>query len=301
LTAHESAQVVLRPRGDLASADVARLFAAAWPEGTGFSFEAARAHSLCWVSAHVNEALVGFVNVAWDGGVHAFLLDTTVHPEHRRRGIGTALVRCAVDEARGSGARVLHVDHTPAHAAFYRRCGFRASTAGLIDLSEAPAPAAPGRWVSPRVRRFRAEDAEPCRELLGGLSDWFQPEAVEAYLADLPRALSWVAVEAGTERLVGVSSLTRPQPRAFEVHLLAVARAEHGRGVGRLLLGLGERFAISQGARFMQVKTLGGSRVDPFYDRTRGFYGRLGYEALFESERLWGENNPVVVLVKQLG
>jgi GNAT superfamily N-acetyltransferase len=108
-------------------------------------------------------------------------------------------------------------------------------------------------------------------------------------------------VEAGSERLVGVSSLTRPQPKAFEVHLLAVARQEHGRGVGRVLLGLGERFASSQGASFMQVKTLGASRADAFYDRTRGFYTRLGYEALFESERLWGEDNPVVVLVKHLG
>ena len=34
-------------------------------------------HSLGWVSARdPSGVLVGFVNVAWDGGNHAFLLDT---------------------------------------------------------------------------------------------------------------------------------------------------------------------------------------------------------------------------------
>jgi hypothetical protein len=27
-----------------------------------------------------DRALIGFVNVAWDGGDHAFLIDTKVHP-----------------------------------------------------------------------------------------------------------------------------------------------------------------------------------------------------------------------------
>lgn len=36
-----------------------------------------RTHSLGWVTARTAEgALVGFVNVAWDGGDHAFLIDT---------------------------------------------------------------------------------------------------------------------------------------------------------------------------------------------------------------------------------
>ena len=35
-------------------------------------------HSLGRVSAREDDQLVGFVNVAWAGGVHAFLLDTLV-------------------------------------------------------------------------------------------------------------------------------------------------------------------------------------------------------------------------------
>src|SRR5688572_8828992 len=121
--------VVLRPSAALDEEEVAELFRQSWPGGGTPRFELAR--SLCWVSAHAGDHLVGFVNVAWDGGVHAFLLDTTVLPEYRRRGIGVALVRCAVDEARALGVEFLHVDFAPAHAGFYRRCGFGPTLAGL--------------------------------------------------------------------------------------------------------------------------------------------------------------------------
>lgn len=48
-----------------------------------------RRHSLGWVCAREDGRLVGFVNVAWDGGVHAFVLDTVVDRRHRRSGVGT--------------------------------------------------------------------------------------------------------------------------------------------------------------------------------------------------------------------
>jgi GNAT superfamily N-acetyltransferase len=58
-------------------------------------------HSLGWVCAREDGQLAGFVNVAWDGGVHAFLLDTLVTARVRRRGVGTKLVAVASDGARG--------------------------------------------------------------------------------------------------------------------------------------------------------------------------------------------------------
>src|SRR5512132_4244335 len=49
------------------------------------------------------------VNVAWDGGDHAFLLDTKVAGEHQRRGVATALVGVAVRHAKAAGCEWLHV------------------------------------------------------------------------------------------------------------------------------------------------------------------------------------------------
>ncbi|MGY1841988.1 GNAT family N-acetyltransferase [Modestobacter sp. SYSU DS0875] len=91
-------------------------------------------HSLGWVTATDAGELVGFVNVAWDGGVHAFLLDTLVRPDHRHRGIGTALVRAAVDGARAAGREWLHVDFADHLRGFYEGSGFRPTGAGLVAL-----------------------------------------------------------------------------------------------------------------------------------------------------------------------
>ncbi|MFD9424519.1 MULTISPECIES: GNAT family N-acetyltransferase [unclassified Streptomyces] len=78
--------------------------------------------------------LVGYVNVVGDGGVHAFVLDTTVHPDEQRRGLGRRLVTTAAEQARARGARWLHVDYEPALGGFYAGCGFRPTAAGLMAL-----------------------------------------------------------------------------------------------------------------------------------------------------------------------
>jgi GNAT superfamily N-acetyltransferase len=77
---------------------------------------------------------VGYVNVIGDGGAHAFILDTTVHPDERRRGLGVQLVQAAAAEARAQGAQWLHVDYEPHLESFYRQCGFRPTAAGLLRL-----------------------------------------------------------------------------------------------------------------------------------------------------------------------
>jgi GNAT superfamily N-acetyltransferase len=49
-------------------------------------------HSLGWVVARDGTNLVGFVNILWDGLVHAWLQDTMVAAVARGQGIGTGLV-----------------------------------------------------------------------------------------------------------------------------------------------------------------------------------------------------------------
>ena len=90
--------------------------------------------SLVHIGAFDGERLVGLVNVAWDGGDHAFLLDTCVDPEFRRQGIATTLVQRATEEVRARGVDWLHVDFEPHLEGFYRGCGFRPTAAGLIRL-----------------------------------------------------------------------------------------------------------------------------------------------------------------------
>ena len=118
----------------LANAALNDLFRAAWADHRERDFAAQLGHSLLYVGAFDGQRLIGFVNLAWDGGVHAFLLDTTTHPDYQRRGIGAELVRVAVEAARTHGIEWVHVDYEPHLAAFYQRCGFRYTDAGVLKL-----------------------------------------------------------------------------------------------------------------------------------------------------------------------
>lgn len=94
-----------------------------------------RVMAIDWVCARDGERLVGFVNVPWDGGVHAFILDTIVASGARRQGVGKRLVALATEHARAAGCEWLHVDFDGDLAPFYLgACGFRSTPAGLAEL-----------------------------------------------------------------------------------------------------------------------------------------------------------------------
>ncbi len=94
-------------------------------------------HSLGWVTARSGDDLVGFVNVIWDGLVHAWIQDTMVSSSAQHRGIGTALLATATDHARTAGCEWLHVDFDEDLSPFYYgAAGFTATNAGLINLIE---------------------------------------------------------------------------------------------------------------------------------------------------------------------
>jgi GNAT superfamily N-acetyltransferase len=127
--------VALSVRQPLTDTELNTLFAAAWPDHRPARYGSVLQRSLTWITARSDDRLVGFVNVATDGGAHAFLLDTTVHPDWQRHGTGRRLVAAAIDEARTSGMTWLHVDYEPHLDRFYRGCGFRPTDAGLLHLA----------------------------------------------------------------------------------------------------------------------------------------------------------------------
>lgn len=93
------------------------------------------AHSLGWVTARLAGDLVGFVNVIWDGLVHAWVQDEMVANSARGSGIGRELIRVAADGARDAGCEILHVDFEDHLRPFYyQACGFTPTNAGLLRL-----------------------------------------------------------------------------------------------------------------------------------------------------------------------
>lgn len=138
--------VIYEWRGDFSNPEVNSLHAEAFEtrvfdEGEWDWRALVEAHSLGWVVARDAAVLVGFVNVLWDGLVHAWLQDTMVARSARRSGIGTGLVATARRGAQAAGCEWLHVDFDDSalHRFYFDTCGFRPTSAGLIDLTN-PAP-----------------------------------------------------------------------------------------------------------------------------------------------------------------
>jgi len=124
-------------RGAFTNAEVNALHAEGFghPPGDGDWRAQLERHSLGWVCARDGAGLAGFVNVAWDGAGHAFILDTLVAGRARRHGVGTRLVAEAVARARAAGCEWMHADFEDHLGPFYfGSCGFRPTSAGLIAL-----------------------------------------------------------------------------------------------------------------------------------------------------------------------
>jgi GrpB-like predicted nucleotidyltransferase (UPF0157 family) len=114
--------------------EVGGLHAEAFGADPPYRWWQVRPRSLGWVTAREDRRLVGFVNVAWDGDRHAFLLETAVAADRRHGGIGRHLVGRAVAEAGRAGCEWVHVDFDPELADLYAACGFTPTTAGLRRL-----------------------------------------------------------------------------------------------------------------------------------------------------------------------
>jgi GNAT superfamily N-acetyltransferase len=129
-------EVVYRWRGPITDDEMVDLVTSHGGRAVPGWWDRIRSHSLGWVTARDGDGLlIGFVNVAWDGCEHAFLIDTKTRGTWQRRGIGTEVVRRAARHAKAAGCEWLHVDFEPDLAAFYfDACGFRSTDAGLVHL-----------------------------------------------------------------------------------------------------------------------------------------------------------------------
>jgi GNAT superfamily N-acetyltransferase len=125
-------------RGDIDDAELVALTKSYGGSSEVGWWDRIRPYSLGWVTARLGTgAAAGFVNVAWDGGDHAFLVDTKVRSDLQRHGIGTELVRIAMEQAKSAGCEWLHVDYEDELTPFYvGSCHFHPTPAGLIHLPD---------------------------------------------------------------------------------------------------------------------------------------------------------------------
>lgn len=137
------------------------------------------------------------------------------------------------------------------------------------------------------------------RGVLEALPQWFGiPEALAGYVDEADRSPTLIATS--ERRVIGVLTLIRHSPTAAEIYLMAVLPECHRAGVGRRLLDETRRTLQRESVRFLQVKTLSSRHPDVGYEKTRAFYGAMGFTVLEEFPDLWGPASPAVQLVTYL-
>ena len=122
----------LKEYRDYHEAEILNLYAAAgWiaytenPAALRQGFE----RSLLVLAAYEENHLLGIIRIVGDGATVVFIQDILVYPEHRRKGIGTALLQAVLNRYQHVRQIELVTDNSEETVAFYRSMGFR-------DLSE---------------------------------------------------------------------------------------------------------------------------------------------------------------------
>lgn len=100
------------------------------------------------------------------------------------------------------------------------------------------------------------------------------PDMTAGHFAGEGHAHRWIVFDDGT---VNSAAYYVPEPLTdgtWNVLMIAVDPAEHGRGIGSQLMRFIEQELKGGGVRLLLVETSG----MPEFERTRGFYDMLGYD-----------------------
>lgn len=100
-------------------------FPAPWTEKS-FKHELANPRAFFCVAAGKNNEVLGYYDI-WACAGEGHLLNICVVPDHRRNGLGKALLEHALATARGAGAREIYLEVRPTSGAainLYEKCDF---------------------------------------------------------------------------------------------------------------------------------------------------------------------------------
>jgi GNAT superfamily N-acetyltransferase len=138
-----------------------------------------------------------------------------------------------------------------------------------------------------------------CIPILRALPDWFGiEEAILNYAREIEHLPTFLAKTDGG--VLGFLSLKKHNLFSAEIYVMAVRPDDHRDGIGRALVESADSYARGLGVEYMQVKTLGPSRPNEEYARTRAFYEAMGFRPMEEFTRIWDEFNPCLIMIKSL-
>ncbi|ARG63012.1 MULTISPECIES: mycothiol synthase [Mycobacterium] len=211
-----------------------------------------RTHHLVVSDSRAGNAIVGYLNLSPAHDADSAMAELVVHPQARRRGVGTAMVCAALTKTHGKNQFWAHgtLQAARATAAALGLAPVRELVQMRRSLRDIPEPAIPDGL---RIRRYAGptDDAELLRVNNAAFS--YHPEQggwTQLQLAER-RGEPWFDpaglflafdVSSGREaKLLGFhwTKIHHDQPGLGEVYVLGVDPAAQGRGLGKALTLIG--------------------------------------------------------------
>lgn len=202
-----------------------------------------------------------------------------VHPGHRGRGLGGALLDWADARARETGAAQLVQTDVPdqdrAAGALLRSRGYQPTvTEWLLEIAMDTEPLVPDPPAGITVRMFRPGDEHPAHQLTeDAFDDWQQRHKSYEEWAKLTVERTTFAPDvspvafAGAEMVGAVLSLDVPERGEGYIERVAVRRDHRNRGLARLLLRHAFRGFHQRGCRSCTLWTHSDTGALSLYER----------------------------------
>ena len=99
---------------------------------------------------------------------------------------------------------------------------------------------------------------------------------------------------------LGFISIKENNQYTAEIYVMGVLPDYHKQGIGRSLFNGDLGWSKEHGYEFLQVKTLDASHPDIYYAGTRKFYLSMGFKPLECLPKLWGKENPCLIMIQYI-
>ncbi|MDR2976838.1 MAG: GNAT family N-acetyltransferase [Streptococcaceae bacterium] len=141
--------------------------------------------------------------------------------------------------------------------------------------------------------------AEYTSDILRKLPAWFGiEESLQDYVDNVHKYPFWAAFE--NDHCIGFFSAVIHYNRTGEIYVCGIDSKYHRKGIGRLLYQRLEEYMVDNCCEYMLVKTISDTSPDKNYAKTRLFYKKMGFEELITLTEMWDENNPCLLMIKNI-
>ncbi|WP_160688050.1 GNAT family N-acetyltransferase [Clostridium sp. C2-6-12] len=144
----------------------------------------------------------------------------------------------------------------------------------------------------------KCEKEKIAMEILSDLPEWFGlPESTQEYINCSKEMPFWADIE--NKKVRGFITLKETSPYTVELYVMGVLKEFHRNKIGYNLFNAFYEYSKNQGYLYMQVKTVKEGCYEE-YDKTIGFYKKLGFKELECFPTLWDEWNPCQIFIMSI-